>query len=71
MENSALEIIKKRIKEKHQGDVKQLDVIFSPEKRILVEAPAGYGKTHTMVSRIAFMIASNQIPSPKRLLNET
>jgi len=68
MENSALEIIKKRIKEKHQGDVKQLDVIFSPEKRILVEAPAGYGKTHTMVSRIAFMIASNQIPSPKRLL---
>ncbi len=68
MENSPLEIIKTRIQEKHQGDEKQLDVIFSPEKRILVEAPAGYGKTHTMVSRIAYMIASNQIPSPKRLL---
>ncbi|MBS2101082.1 UvrD-helicase domain-containing protein [Carboxylicivirga linearis] len=68
MESSVLEIIKARIHEKHQGDEKQLDVIFSPEKRILVEAPAGYGKTHTMVSRIAYLIASNEIPSPKRLL---
>jgi len=68
MDISKLEIIKTRIKEKHQGDEKQLDIIFSPEKRILVEAPAGYGKTHTMVSRIAYLIASNQIPSPKRLL---
>jgi DNA helicase-2/ATP-dependent DNA helicase PcrA len=68
MENLELEIIKTRINKKHQGDEKQLDVIFSPEKRILVEAPAGYGKTHTMVSRIAYMIASNQIPAPKRLL---
>lgn len=68
MDSSKLEIIKTRIKEKHQGDEKQLEVIFSPEKRILVEAPAGYGKTHTMVSRIAYLVASNQIPSPKRLL---
>lgn len=66
--DKALETIKARIIEKHQGDKKQLEVIFSPEKRLLVEAPAGYGKTHTMVSRIAFMIASSQIPSPKRLL---
>lgn len=66
--DKSLETIKARIIEKHQGDKKQLEVIFSPEKRLLVEAPAGYGKTHTMVSRIAFMIASSQIPSPKRLL---
>ena len=60
--------IKTRIETKHKGDVKQLEVIFSPHIRLIIEAPAGYGKTHTMVSRIAFMIASNKIPSPKRLL---
>lgn len=60
--------IKNLLSEKHEGDEKQLEVIFTDEPRILVNAPAGYGKTHTMVSKIAYMIASNQIPNPKRLL---
>ena len=68
MNEKAIETIKNRIESKHKGDVKQLEVIFSPHNRLLVEAPAGYGKTHTMVSRIAYMIATNKIPSPKRLL---
>lgn len=34
----------------------------------MVEAPAGYGKTHTMVSRIAYLIAIGKLPVPKRLL---
>lgn len=68
MNEKSIETIKKRIESKHKGDVKQLEVIFSPHNRLLVEAPAGYGKTHTMVSRIAYMIATNKIPSPKRLL---
>jgi len=68
MNEKSIETIKNRIESKHKGDVKQLEVIFSPHNRLLVEAPAGYGKTHTMVSRIAYMIATNKIPSPKRLL---
>ena len=49
MYQNEIEIIKSRIENKHQGDEKQLEIIFSPNKRLLVEAPAGYGKTHTMV----------------------
>lgn len=52
MYQNEIEIIKSRIENKHQGDEKQLEIIFSPNKRLLVEAPAGYGKTHTMVSRM-------------------
>ena len=66
--HDSMELIRKKIKEKHAADEKQLEVIFSSSNRLLVEAPAGYGKTHTMVSKIAFMIATNQIPTPKRLL---
>ena len=53
MSKSVIDIVKDRITERHQGDEKQLEVIFSPDHRILVEAPAGYGKTNTMVSKIA------------------
>lgn len=68
MPNSIAEIVKERIIARHQGDAKQLEVVFSPSSRLLVEAPAGYGKTNTMVSKIAYMIATKQIPNPKRLL---
>lgn len=64
----AEEQIRKKISERHGGDQSQLDVIFSPHDRLLVEAPAGYGKTSTMVSKIAYMIATARIPYPKRLL---
>lgn len=61
-------LIKELLSKKHEGDEKQLEVIFTDEPRILVNAPAGYGKTHTMVSKIAYMISTNQIPNPKKLL---
>ena len=64
----SIESIKKKIEDKHAGDERQLNVIFSSSNRLLVEAPAGYGKTHTMVSRIAFMLVTHQIPMPKKLL---
>ncbi|MEF2712284.1 MAG: ATP-dependent helicase [Bacteroides uniformis] len=63
-----IDVIKSRIIEKHQGDEKQLEIIFSSSSRLLVEAPAGYGKTHTMVSRIAYLMAVGRLPSPKKLL---
>jgi DNA helicase-2/ATP-dependent DNA helicase PcrA len=63
-----LDEIKEKIRVLHLGDAKQVDAIFTPEKRLLIEAPAGYGKTKTMVSKIAYMLASGSIPYPKRLL---
>ena len=48
--DSSLEIIKSEIEKRHQGDVKQLAVVFDTNNRLLVEAPAGYGKTNTMVT---------------------
>jgi len=64
----SIEVIKEKITERHGSDEKQLEVIFSENNKIIVEAPAGFGKTNTMVSKIAYIIASNQIPTPKKLL---
>lgn len=63
--------IRKQIEIIHGDDTRQLDVIFSESERLLVEAPAGYGKTTTMISRIAYLIASDIVPNPKRILGLT
>lgn len=68
LNKEGIDVIKSRIIEKHHGDDKQLEIIFSSSRRLLVEAPAGYGKTHTMVSRIAYLMAVGRLPSPKKLL---
>ena len=52
----------------HLDDPQQLEYIFSEQKRIIVEAPAGYGKTKTMISKIAYQLATSQVPSPKKFL---
>lgn len=62
------EQIKNSIETIHSGDKEQLEFIFSTEKRILVEAAAGYGKTKSMISKIAFLIATKQVPNPKKIL---
>jgi len=48
-----------------------LKLSFSDSPRLIVEAPAGYGKTTTMISRIAYLYASGGIPNPKRILGLT
>lgn len=60
--------INKIFNKRHKNDKEQLDFIFSNSSRILVEAPAGYGKTKTMVSKIAYLLANNKIPNPKKIL---
>jgi DNA helicase II / ATP-dependent DNA helicase PcrA len=49
-------------------DKEQLDAIFSSASHLVIEAPAGYGKTRTMVSKIAYMITTGQVPYPKKIL---
>ena len=68
MQGNELVSLKGEILKIHGGDERQLKVIFSNDKRIIVEAPAGFGKTKTMVSRIAYLYTSGQIPNPKKIL---
>lgn len=63
--------VREKLCKEHDGDIQQLNVIFSENKRIIVEAPAGYGKTTTMVSRIAYLYAMGKIPNPKKMLGLT
>ena len=56
--NRSARDIKEYIKQKHFSDKKQLDVIFSNKPRLLVIAPAGYGKTKTMISKIAYLLST-------------
>lgn len=63
--------IRERLTEIHGGDDQQLKVIFSKANRVIVEAPAGYGKTMTMVSRIAYLYTTGRIPNPKQILGLT
>ena len=49
-------------------DAEQLAAIFAPDAKVLVEAPAGYGKTATMVSKMAYLLATNRVPRPKKIL---
>lgn len=66
-----IEQLKAKIAAQHDNDQKQLEVIFSDSSRLMVEAPAGYGKTTTMISRIAYLFATGKIPNPKRILGLT
>lgn len=55
------------IEAKHAGDVEQLRFVFSDDKKIIVTAPAGCGKTTAMVSKIAWELSSGHILSNKKV----
>lgn len=57
-----------KLLELHNRDQKQLDVILSDANRLIVEAPAGYGKTKTLISKIAYLILTKQVPVNKKIL---
>lgn len=52
----------------HCHDKEQLEVIMSDEDRLMVEAPAGYGKTKTMVNKIKYLILKGKLPKYKKVL---
>ena len=60
--------IQDAIAQAHSGDNEQLKAIFSDAKRLIVEAPAGYGKTKTMISKIAYILTAGKLPQPKKIL---
>lgn len=60
--------IKSVIRLEHGGDQAQINAVISDYDRILLEAPAGCGKTKTMVSKVAYALASGDIPTNKKIL---
>jgi DNA helicase-2/ATP-dependent DNA helicase PcrA len=60
--------LNQKLRDLHSGDTKQLEVIFSETQRLIVEAPAGYGKTKTMISKVAYLLATGRIVNPKKIL---
>lgn len=68
LNQSEQEQLFQKLRELHSGDEKQLEVIFSESKRLIVEAPAGYGKTKTMISKVAYLLATGKISHPKKIL---
>ncbi|MGO4887281.1 UvrD-helicase domain-containing protein [Anaerobacillus sp. MEB173] len=62
------EEIREKFKQEHKDDDAQLSAIFSNSKKLTVEAPAGYGKTKTLISKIAFDIATKKINNHKKVL---
>ena len=49
------------IRRKHSGDNEHMEFIFSEEKKIIVTAPAGCGKTTAMISKIAWELGKGTI----------
>ena len=60
--------IDQKIKEMHLNDEKQLEIIYNNDNRIIVEAPAGCGKTKTLISKIAYIISTNKLESTKKIM---
>lgn len=60
--------IRSLISSDHKRDIPQLNAIFSDSSRIMLEAPAGCGKTKTMVSKVAYLLATNDLPTYKKIL---
>lgn len=56
------------IEERCGGDESQLSAILTPSRRVFVEAPAGFGKTTAMTGRACWLLASGEVPQPKRVM---
>lgn len=61
------EEIKDKIRKFHNSDENQLSAIFN-EGNLLIDAPAGCGKTKTIISKIAYILSTNEELNFKRIL---
>ena len=61
MVNEQLSLIKEMFSKMHSHDQEHLAAIFSESSRLIVEAPAGSGKTKILISKIAYNIATRSI----------
>lgn len=67
-DNRNVETIRSLLKDICPIDESQLAVIQSESPRLFVTAPAGYGKTSTMIGRIVYELASGIVCNPQRIL---
>lgn len=63
-----LKQLEKLLMMKDRLDLEQLQVVHSKSKRLIVEAPAGFGKTYTMVQMLNNWINTSFIKNYKRVL---
>ena len=61
-------LLQKEILSNHLEDKSQINILKSRKKRILVEAPAGYGKTHTLISKLKLWINDPKFNYNKKIL---
>lgn len=66
--SSFFQVITDRHTHENEVDKNQLEAVLSSSPHLIVEAPAGYGKTKTMVSKIAYLIATREILYPKKII---
>lgn len=52
----------------HNDDTSQIDVLTTKADRILVEAPAGYGKTNTLISKLKIWLLDRNYNKNKKIL---
>ena len=64
----SIDKIKKTISENHSNDQEHCEAIFSTAKKLIIEAPAGSGKTKILISKIAYNIALNNLEGKKKIL---
>ncbi|MDK2919861.1 MAG: ATP-dependent helicase UvrD/PcrA [Candidatus Petromonas sp.] len=62
------EQLEQKLREIHGNDEEQIEFILSDEKKIIVTAPAGCGKTKTMISKIAYKLVTTPNLNFKKVL---
>ena len=63
-----LETLRPLLEQEHANDQSQLDFIYSSDSKIIVTAPAGCGKTKTMISKIACEVSTTPTLNHSKIL---
>ena len=62
-----MELIK-NILIRHENDLEQTNFLKTSKNRVILKAPAGYGKTKVLISKIELTILKNELKSNKKIL---